>query len=337
MLNLLTICFTIISMAAMVLPIVPSKYWLFRIFDYPRLQICGLHLISITLLLITYGVRFLPVVLVVILTLNLLHHIRWIFPYSSLAKQEIPDYQSTDISLAELSIFIWNVLQDNRESKAFLDCVRRYHPDLLFLCETDQWWCKTLKTLSDNYPYRVEIPMDNTYGMCLLSRFPLTQVEQNFLVDEDIPSIYALLKHPNQVDIALHAVHPAPPVPEYAETTEKRNRELFLIAKRIAESSYPTLVFGDFNDVAWSRANKKFQQISGLLDLRKGRAIYATFPAYSSLLRVPIDQIFTTADFRLKKMQLLGAMGSDHFPLYLDLVLVQNEAAMHSEAPTKFL
>jgi endonuclease/exonuclease/phosphatase (EEP) superfamily protein YafD len=76
---------------------------------------------------------------------------------------------------------------------------------------------------------------------------------------------------------------------------------------------------GDLNDVAWSRTNYLFQDISGLLDPRVGRGFYHTFHAEHPLFRVPLDHFFHSNHFRLVDFRRLGYFGSDHFPVYLKL------------------
>ncbi len=62
-----------------------------------------------------------------------------------------------------------------------------------------------------------------------------------------------------------------------------------------------------------------FRRVSNMLDPRIGRGLYATFNARRRLLRWPLDHIFFTEDFRLVRLERMGFIGSDHFPIMVDL------------------
>ena len=69
----------------------------------------------------------------------------------------------------------------------------------------------------------------------------------------------------------------------------------------------------------WSRTNRLFQDVSGLLDPRIGRGFYATFNADWPLLKWPLDHVFFEESFSLLEIDVMGHVGSDHFPLFVAL------------------
>jgi hypothetical protein len=86
------------------------------------------------------------------------------------------------------------------------------------------------------------------------------------------------------------------------------------------------------NDVAWSRTTKLFQKMSGLLDPRVGRGFFNTFHAHIPLLRFSLDHIFHSSEFRVRKLKVLADVGSDHFPVFVELSL-EPEAVLQQPAP----
>jgi endonuclease/exonuclease/phosphatase (EEP) superfamily protein YafD len=135
----------------------------------------------------------------------------------------------------------------------------------------------------------------------------------------------------------LNCVHPRPPAPGESDDSLERDAELLVVGHRIrdgfeAHGSRPVVVFGDLNDVAWSRTTRLFQKVSRLLDPRKGRGLFPTFHARWPGLRWPLDHVFFSDDFRLVAMRRLGYVGSDHFPVYVCLSH-EPPAAAEQEAP----
>ncbi len=98
----------------------------------------------------------------------------------------------------------------------------------------------------------------------------------------------------------------------------------------------PVIVAGDLNDVAWSYTTNLFQKLSRMLDPRKGRGFFSTFHAEKFWARWPLDHIFTSHHFKLVSMKRLGYVGSDHFPIFIDLRLGDHpEENEKPEKPTE--
>jgi endonuclease/exonuclease/phosphatase (EEP) superfamily protein YafD len=117
--------------------------------------------------------------------------------------------------------------------------------------------------------------------------------------------------------IMLYGLHPAPPSPSEADSSLPRDAELVMAGREIAQSHRPALVAGDLNDVAWSHTSRLFRRIARMLDPRAGRGVYNTFHAGYWFLRWPLDHVFVSNDFLLRRLQRLPAFGSDHFPIYI--------------------
>ncbi len=200
------------------------------------------------------------------------------FPYTGLMPKQVLATESRSDD-ANLKLLVANVMMENRESEAFLDIVRNYDPDVILTVETDKWWEEALRTLGDKYPYTLKNPLDNTYGMLLHSRLEMIDPEIRFILKDSIPSMHMQLVLPSGDRVFMHFIHPDPPNPKYATETTERDAELLIVGREAEKHDKPTIVAGDFNDVAWSRTSNLFQKASGLLDPRIGRGMFNTFNA----------------------------------------------------------
>ena len=313
------IVISILLIISTLLPIINQQAWWIRIFDFPQLQTIGL----VTICLITFGFYFRPEViydyfLAGALVLSLCYLGYRILPYTIFYKTEVlsGDYNPQ----GSISLLSSNVYMKNRQAGPLLEQVRKYEPDLLLLLEPDQWWIDQLKVLSEMYPNQITVPLSNTYGMALYSKVTLRNSEIKYLIDPEIPSIHTEVLLPGKKYMKLHCLHPKPPSPTEEDSATPRDAELLLVAKSVGNNDQPTIVAGDLNDVAWSHTTQLFQNMSGLLDPRIGRGFFNTYHAGNPIFRWPLDHVFHSDDFLLIDIQKLPEIGSDHFPIYVQLL-----------------
>ena len=304
-----------VPIIASLLPLLRCSHWTVRVFDFPRLQIAFVSLLLIIASVIITNEPMWMLALQIINALCLLYQLYKISAYGPWHRKQVLDAQGPDDERT-LSILNSNVLTPNRDYQKVLDMVARYQPDLFLTLETDAWWEDKLQPLEQHYPYTVKIPLDNLYGMHLYSRLELSDTEVRYWVKEDIPSIVSKVILRSGEQIKIYCLHPEPPAPGESDVSTPRDAELLLAGKEIDHTDETVIVFGDMNDVAWSHTTRLFQKISGLLDPRVGRGLFNTFHAHHWFLRWPLDHMFVSNDFLVKKLLRLGNVGSDHFPVY---------------------
>ncbi len=96
-----------------------------------------------------------------------------------------------------------------------------------------------------------------------------------------------------------------------------RYEQASLVQRKIAESPYPAIVCGDFNDVPNSST---YFKIKGNLQdafLKKGSWIGRTFRFISPTLR--IDYLLCDKQFKVNRFQTIHVPYSDHYPVETDL------------------
>ena len=303
-----------------ILPFSYSQHYLIRSCDFVRLQVvylaCASLIAASYLISRTGSAPYIGCALASIVVLLL--QVGWIYPYTRLANKEVASSNKTDKH--SIRIMSANVLMSNSEYDKLIALVNTHQPDLLITLESDQTWQNELSSLEQKYPYRVYCPKDNRYGMHLYSKFKIKQQQVCELIESDIPSIHILFEDAGGVEVQGHFIHPAPPSPTEEDSSRPRDTELIILAKALKNRLRPCIVAGDLNDVAWSRSTRLFMRISGLLDPRKGRGFFNTFHASYFFMRWPLDHLFHSNEFSVKRIERLAKYGSDHFALLTELV-----------------
>lgn len=318
---LIWLCCDGLLLLATVIPLFRGEHYAVRGWDFPRLQIGCLAAVSILARMVFTDVGtgwdWLSLGLA---GFALAIQTWWIFPFTVLARREVRSTVKPDRARS-IRIVTANVLQPNRNVSGFHDIVRQADPDVLVVLEGDPWWEEQLDArLGEVYRHQQKCPQDNLYGMLLYSRLELAEMQTEFLVEDDVPSMHGRIRLPGGDWVRTHWLHPKPPSPTENPASGERDAELVMVGRRVAERpDEPTIVAGDLNDVAWSATTRLFRKLSGLRDPRVGRGFYSSFHAKLPGLRWPLDHLFHSADFTLNEIRCLPGYGSDHFPLLMDL------------------
>jgi len=309
--------FGLVMVAFSLLPMIRTTNRWVRMLDFPRIQIALFLSVSLVVYLIFwFPSQHFSVIWVVLLVLALLIQARMIFRFTPFSSVEAVRSKTKEHPHA-FSMMVSNVRMENEHKQPFIKLVRENNPDLLLVNEPDQHWADQLKVLEKEYPYSVQNPLGNTYGMMLFSKLPLRQSQILYRVEQGIPSIHTQVELPSSERFDLYGVHPQPPT--HSNDTEKREAELLMVGREVKKTGRPSIVAGDLNDVGWSISTNLFKKISGLLDPRIGRGFFNTYNVFVPFFRYPLDHIFYSPQFQLIEMKRLPTFGSDHFPILIRL------------------
>lgn len=320
LLEVVFIIFTAISVTMVLARFSRYSHWSVRMFDFPVKQVAIIHT-CLTLLIFVfkdYGVNPLSDFWIVLSVVVIGFLLFSIWPYTPLHTK---DLQKTDNQHAgqSISLMVANVYMENTDHASLLARVRAHNPDCILLLETDLKWATAMKELHSSYPYKIQYPLENTYGLLFFSKYKIHNPEIRFLLKSDIPSIKARLEISPGIFTWFYGVHPEPPSPTESDTYEPGDIELLKLAKEVRQLDEPVICAGDFNDVAWSHTTRLFRRYSGLLDPRIGRGSFSTFHVKYSLLRWPLDHCFLSSHFTINDMRVLPGINSDHFPILINL------------------
>lgn len=337
MLQIINTAVLLILAVATLLPVLRIRHWLVRGLDFPRLQLfLSLVALAVLVLVQTYFNQPMPIIWWLLLAALIVNHIWWIWPYTPLHSVQVPEQDplSTNSKQNRVCLLSCNVLMTNRDSQHLLATIERHSPDVIAILESDHWWQEQLDVLSD-YPYRVACPLTNKYGMHLYSRLKIRDSRIDFLVEPDVPSISAAVELGSGQTFHLHIIHPRPPAPGENEFSTARDIELLVLARALEDVDKPVIVTGDLNDVAWSRTTRLFRRVSRLLDPRTGRGLFNTFHADHWFMRWPLDHVFVSTHFRVCDIKRLEHVGSDHFPMLVNLAMSAPDLIDEPASPTE--
>lgn len=314
-LGLFTTCGTLMSFSR-------SPHWAFRMWDFPRNALATLGLASVA----SYpwlsrgasrpeDVAFLGAV-AASTALQVVKMLPWTHLHPKRVKKARRPAPEKMIRL-----LISNVEMANDQHEKWLQTVREHDPDVILALEVDHAWIAAVSGLEFTHRYSVRVPQQNCFGMALWSKLPLVDPQVKYLVQDDIPSIHTGVRLRDGSEIRLYGLHPRPPEPVRNQDSEPRDLELLGVGREIGAGTdpRPTIVAGDLNDVAWSRTTCRFLELSGLVDPRIGRGMYNSYNANNPLFRWPLDHVFHSKDFTLRSLRRLRNVGSDHFPMLIEL------------------
>jgi endonuclease/exonuclease/phosphatase (EEP) superfamily protein YafD len=310
-----------LAVAATILPMWRTTIWWVRLCDFPRFQIALLALVILVLLpLIRWPLAIPDLILGAGLIFSVFWQMSWVWRYMPGAPLEVPRGEAPSGAPECIALLTTNVMRTTRDADSLQRIIRDADPDVILAVETDEWWCSgLLQGLHARYPHHLLYPLSNGYGLALFSRLELIDPSVRFVVDEAIPSIKAAVRLRSGAVIDLYGVHPRPP--SVLQNSTERDVELVRVGIEISEGHRPAIVLGDLNDVAWSLTTSAFKRAGGLLDPRRGRGFFNTYPAGMPGLRYPLDYVFHTPHFAVCDMRVLSRYASDHLPLIVTLCL----------------
>ena len=222
-----------------------------------------------------------------------------------------------------LRIGYLNVLTSNRDKAAVSRWIDTSGADVVLAVEIDEGWHQSLVKAS-SYDLALSQPRSDNFGMALLVRrggaATVTSAGLAAVFDTlfDVPVIEARVGF-GDCELRLLGLHTLPPTgPRYAAARDGQ----LAMAATWARGGGPALVLGDLNATRWSHPFRALLRDGELVDSARGFGLHPTWPAFPgpiAVFRIPIDQAVHSESLVTTRRELGPFVGSDHFPLLLEL------------------
>ncbi|MBU6452988.1 MAG: endonuclease/exonuclease/phosphatase family protein [Cyanobacteria bacterium REEB67] len=260
------------------------------------------------------------IVTIIALLLNVVAVGYTCFDFSAAASQGSSPSSASPGSGDKVSVLQFNVLSKNQERPRFVALVRRLKPDVVCLQEYDSQWMEALQMLhfNDDYPYQISKVRNDNFGVAIFSKKPMLSSSIEALGKAQVPTAVATINI-NGRPVTFLSTHPLPPLT--GEWYDLRNEQFNALAAYVKSDPARSLVLcGDLNCAPWSAHFIDLLSLSGLKDSRAGFGIQPTWPVNCWSLRIPLDHVLATRNFEVKVRRVEADYGSDHLPVYVELV-----------------
>lgn len=226
-----------------------------------------------------------------------------------------------DPAAPSIRVLSFNVLSTNESYAEVIDYIKSTDADVVFLHEASRPWEVAME--SAGLDHRLIRPRSDRliFGTLVLVRADAPEtVSYGFA--EGQPRAVSVSYRPRgwPEPIEILATHPLAPTDE--KRAKLRDAQLQFATDWATERGGPFAVVGDFNATPWSWPFRELMASGGVRNSQIGFGLQPSFPATSPfLLRVPIDHLVYSEELLVRDRFLGPAMGSDHFPLVVDLEL----------------
>ncbi len=223
------------------------------------------------------------------------------------------------IDSESIRVMSFNLLSTNENYSEVIDYIETVDPDLVLLHEASRPWEVAMESAGLDYEILRPRSDDLIFGTLVLARgTDLTAVSHGFAAGN--PRAVALdLTPPGwTTPLAVLGTHPLAPTDQ--DRADLRDAQLAFAGTWASDQTAPFIVVGDFNSTPWSWPFRRLMSSADLNNSQIGFGLQPSFPTTSSLLlRVPIDHLLYSEGLEVTGRQLGPALGSDHFPLIVDL------------------
>lgn len=218
-----------------------------------------------------------------------------------------------------IRVMSFNLLSDNERYSDVIDYIRTVDPDLVLLHEASRPWEVAIDSAELEYEVVRARSEDLIFGTLVLVRGEgITAVSHGFAAGAARAVALDYTPHGWDIPLAVLGTHPLAPTDE--ERADLRDAQLGFAGEWASEQSGAFIVVGDFNATPWSWPFRRLMSTADVENSQSGFGLQPTYRTSSNLLlRIPIDHLVHSSALEVTGRQLGPALGSDHFPIVVDL------------------
>ncbi|MGH3649582.1 MAG: endonuclease/exonuclease/phosphatase family protein [Acidimicrobiia bacterium] len=225
------------------------------------------------------------------------------------------------VEAQSLRVMSFNLLSTNESYSDVIEYIEAIDPDLVLLHEASRPWEVAMESAGLDYQIIRPRSDELIFGTLVLVRGDdVKAISYGFAAGSPRAVSLAYVPPGWSTELNMLGVHPQAPTDE--ERAELRNAQLSFAGDWASQQSGPFFVVGDFNATPWSYP---FRRLLVNADLNNSQIGFGLQPSFSTnsnlLLRVPIDHLVHSSALEVTNRQLGPTLGSDHFPLVVDLQL----------------
>jgi endonuclease/exonuclease/phosphatase (EEP) superfamily protein YafD len=220
-----------------------------------------------------------------------------------------------------LRVMSFNLLSTNESFSEVLDYIENIDPDIVFLHESSRPWEVAAESADTGYQVIRPQSGELIFGTLVMVRGEEVEaVSYGFATTQPRAVAVTFIPTGWPQPVRILSTHPLAPTDE--ERAGLRDAQIRFAAEWAIEQEGAFAVVGDLNATPWSWPFRRLVGSTGLRNSQIGFGLQASFPVDSNILvRVPIDHLLHSEALGVRDRRLGPAMGSDHFPLVVDLEL----------------
>lgn len=220
-----------------------------------------------------------------------------------------------------IRVMSFNLLSTNESYPDVIEYIESADPDLVLLHEASRPWEVAMESAGLDYEIVRPRSEDLIFGTLVLVKTESVEA-LSYGYSASAARAVELTYIPEGWTDSLSVLGTHPVAPTDEERAGLRDAQLGFAGEWASGQSGAFIVVGDFNATPWSWPFRRLLESTELRNSQRGFGLQPSFSAESNLLlRVPIDHLLHSPALEVTDRELGPQLGSDHFPLLVDLQL----------------